>query len=334
MDSKQLKYIVFICVFIIVLCSFVLIGTFVENPNNKTNYILYNGDPMILTIDPKIDGNNKYNKRFRIQTPDDYKYKVSGVNVVGSSQICSGNCNVTLSSSSKTDIKIHAKKLHIKYDAYHYIKGSEDGILEIKKWGDIKWTSFDSSFQGANNLTVSANDEPDLSGVKDMTSMFEDAESLNNGISDWNTSNVEDMRFMFYGAKNFNQSLNNWNTSNVENMRGMFREAESFNQSVTNWNTSNVENMEMMFAGAKNFNQSLNNWNTSNVEKMGGMFHGAKSFNQSLNNWNTSNVGDMRFMFYEANNFNENLSGWNVRKVRVYDNFGLSKSKSPNWNNS
>jgi hypothetical protein len=36
----------------------------------------------------------------------------------------------------------------------------------------------------------------------------------------------------------------------------------------------------------------------------------------------------------DSDKFNKNLSRWNIGKVRVYDNFGLSDSKSPNWNNS
>lgn len=84
---------------------------------------------------------------------------------------------------------------------------------------------------------------------------------------------------------------------------------------------------------ANSFNGKINDWNTSNVEDMTAMFRNASRFNKSITEWNTSNVEDMSYMFEGADNFNKNLSGWNVDKVRGYDNFGLSKSKSPNWNN-
>lgn len=187
---------------------------------------------MILTIDPKIDGSDKYYKNFRIQTSGDYKYKVSGENVVGSSQTCSGNCNVSLSSRSKTDIKIYANKLQVYNSGY---KEPVNAILDIKKWGDIEWTSFEGSFRGADNLTVSANDKPDLSNVTDMEHMFADADSFNSSINEWDTGNVEDMRYMFYRASDFDKNLSEWDVEKV----GWSYNNFGLNESKSpNWNNS------------------------------------------------------------------------------------------------
>ena len=47
-----------------------------------------------------------------------------------------------------------------------YMNGSHASrtlIRTITNWGEGKWESFDRSFRGATNLTIPANDEPDLS---------------------------------------------------------------------------------------------------------------------------------------------------------------------------
>lgn len=43
--------------------------------------------------------------------------------------------------------------------------GDRNKLLEIKQWGDIRWTSMENAFQGCTNLTISATDAPDLQGV-------------------------------------------------------------------------------------------------------------------------------------------------------------------------
>ena len=63
-------------------------------------------------------------------------------------------------------------------------------------------------------------------------------------ISTWDVSNVRDMSFMFDEATSFNQPLNKWDMSNVKNMRYMFYYATSFNQPLNNWDVSNVTDME------------------------------------------------------------------------------------------
>ena len=61
----------------------------------------------------------------------------------------------------------------------------------------------------------------------------------------WNTSSVTDMRSMFEDAISFNQDISNWNVSNVEDMSYMFYKARSFNQDISNWDVSNVGRYEL-----------------------------------------------------------------------------------------
>jgi surface protein len=60
---------------------------------------------------------------------------------------------------------------------------------------------------------------------------------------------------MFENAQSFNQDLSNWNTSKVTNMSRMFDGAQSFNQDISNWNTSKVTNMSRMFDGAQSMEE-------------------------------------------------------------------------------
>ncbi|GAB6073691.1 BspA family leucine-rich repeat surface protein [Nautilia lithotrophica] len=235
-------------------------------------------------------------------------------------------------------------------------------ILEVIKWGDIKWKTFNHAFNECNNLKINANDFPnlknvedmsyafasvktntfkniglwDVSNVKNMSHMFDGATNFNQPLNDWNVSSVTNMSHMFDGATNFNQPLNNWNVSNVKYMNGMFKNAWNFNQPLDNWNVSKVENMSEMFYYATNFNQPLNNWNVSNVKYMNGMFLGAYSFNQPLNDWNVSKVENMSEMFKKAYLFNKPLNDWNVSSVTdmsgMFEEATSFNQSLNNWN--
>lgn len=113
-------------------------------------------------------------------------------------------------------------------------------LQEIKQWWNIKWSSFNSAFNGMINVQLTAIDAPDLSAVTDMSSAFHGANKLTgcDSMNTWNTINVTNMTSMFENAGKFNAPIGNWNTSNVKDMSRMFRNAQSFNQPIGNWNTS------------------------------------------------------------------------------------------------
>ena len=203
--------------------------------------------------------------------------------------------------------------------------------------------SFASLFKGAVLLTSVPTNIP--SRVSNMTSMFIDASSFNQDISNWGVSNVTSMLLMFAGATSFNQDIRDWNVGLVTNMSNMFSGATAFNNgSPTDdqahpltWNTGNVRIMSGMFASASSFNQDISSWNTTNVTLMEGMFLGATIFNQYIGYnlgtgaWNVSNVENMKLMFFEATNFNGDISNWNVGNVRTMNSmFMFADSFSQN----
>ncbi len=206
-----------------------------------------------------------------------------------------------------------------------------DKILTIEKWGDIAWTSMNNAFTGCSKLrlTAPATEVPDLSGVTDMSSMFNFAADFTGNLSGWNVSSVTNMRSMFSGATAFNGDLSNWDVSMVNNMRSMFAGATDFNGNIGDWNVSKVTNMRTMFVIATAFNQNLSKWDVSMVTDMQSMFNSATDFNGDIGDWNVSKVTNMTQMFDGATAFNRNLSKWDVSMVTNFTSFLLNAELSP-----
>lgn len=80
----------------------------------------------------------------------------------------------------------------------------------------------------------------DVSGVTDMSTLFQNKTNFNDDISKWNVSNVTDMRLMFDGASSFNQDISRWDFSSVKYAAGMFNNATAFNKDVSCWEVSSI----------------------------------------------------------------------------------------------
>ena len=209
-------------------------------------------------------------------------------------------------------------------------------LVSLDQWGTASWASMENAFSGASNMVYNAGDAPDLSGVTDMSNMFDSAAAFDGDLSSWDVSSVTDMNSMFSGASSFNQPLNDWDVSSVTDMNSMFSGASSFNQPLNDWVVSSVTDMSNMFRSASDFNQDLNDWDVSSVTDMSGMFFRATSFNQLLNDWNVSSVTDMHNMFRSASDFNQPLNDWDVSSVASMSNmfhFALDFNRPlNNWN--
>ncbi|MFP2996988.1 BspA family leucine-rich repeat surface protein [Spongiivirga sp. MCCC 1A20706] len=210
------------------------------------------------------------------------------------------------------------------YPTHFYSSPSRDNVklLTIDQWGTIAWESMQSSFYSCRSFTgYNATDTPDLSGVTDMSRMFESS-NFNGNINDWDVSTITNMSRTFIGMSDFNQPLNDWDVSNVTTMRDMFLSTPRFNQPLDNWDVSSVTDMARMFDGFNidmDFNQSLDSWDVSNVINMTTMFRKCVDFNEPLNSWDVSTVATMEGMFQEARSFNQDISGWDVSNVSTME---------------
>ena len=151
--------------------------------------------------------------------------------------------------------------------------------------------------------------------VTELNNLFENNNTFNQDIWNWDTSNVTSMIYTFRQAYAFNQDINYWDVSKVRDMSWMFLVASAFNKPLNRWNTSNVENMADMFAVTYNFNQDISNWDVSKVNTMRHMFAYTTNYNKPLTNWNTSNVRNMDRMFWESKAFNQPVAHLNISNV-------------------
>ncbi len=223
-------------------------------------------------------------------------------------------------------------ELHInRYDSYK--------LLQVQQWGNVTWgADMSNAFRSCRNLTITATDIPDFSGVTNMSGMFMNCEALTDvpGMNNWNTTAVTNMSEMFRSAIAFNQNISNWLTSSVTNMAGMFYSASSFNRNLGGWLTGSVANMRNMFRMATGFNQDISAWNTSAVTDMSWMFNGAAAFNQNLGAWSLNSMINMANAFdnsdFRCVNYSIMLKAW-ADKTTTPNNivFGASGTRySPN----
>lgn len=215
---------------------------------------------------------------------------------------------------------------------------TNDGKIEKSKVSTVTFSSKtqfpeDSSslFKGNKWGLEYIYGSPDLSEVKNMSSMFQGLSILKNlDVSDWNTSNVENMSSLFKDSSNITSwgasGFSHWKTENVKNMSHMFENVGTVNKAgavdVSEWNTQNVTDMSYMFTNSKiaSFGESnFENWNTSNVTNMSYMFSKI-GLTQSLKiqNWDTSKVTDMSHLFeevYPQNQTGFDVENWKTEKV-------------------
>jgi len=191
--------------------------------------------------------------------------------------------------------------------------------VSIEQWGDAQWESMASAFRKVV-FTSHAADTLDLSGVTDMSGMFQDSD-FNGDISGWDVSKVTNMSGMFQNSK-FKGDISNWDVSKVTNMSSMFQNSD-FSGDISNWDVSDVTDMHETFASSA-FNENISNWDISKVTDMGYMFSGS-AFNENISNWDVSTVTDMSGMFQGTPFFHSRLSGWDVSNVEnMYRMFSRS----------
>ena len=210
---------------------------------------------------------------------------------------------------------------HSDIDSINQVYSSDnEKLLTIEQWGDNRWQSMNSAFNGCKFLKSNATDVPDLIDVASMSQMFSGAATFNSDINNWDVSSVIDMSKMFSGATTFNSDISNWDVSSVTDMAQMLAGASVFNSDMSTWNVSSVIDMSKMFSGAATFNSDISNWDVSSVTDMSELFYEASVFNQDISKWDVSSVTDMSQMFESADGFNQDISNWDVSSVTNMSN--------------
>lgn len=167
--------------------------------------------------------------------------------------------------------------------------GDAQKLLSVDQWGDIDWESMEGAFAGCRNMEVLAQDIPDLSNVESAARMFAYCSNLvgNETFKDWETKTLQDMSSMFFEADSFDQNISQWSTSNVTDFSGTFYRAVAFDQNLGNWSVGKTTSMSNMFfqsgMSTSNYDSTLIGWSA-----------------QELQNGVTLDAGDSQYCLSEA----------------------------------
>ena len=189
--------------------------------------------------------------------------------------------------------------------------GDKDLITDVIQWGTGEWSTMNSAFYGCSNLTVSATDAPDLSGVTNIANIFRDCSSIDDAdLSGWNVSTIKFFTDGFRSSS-FDGNVSTWSMNSAISLKRMFRDC-SFNQDISGWSLSSVTSMLEMFRSSS-FNQDISGWDVSLVSSFNAMFRSG-SFDQNIGNWDISSMSDASEMLYLASlsteNYDSTLIGW------------------------
>ena len=139
-----------------------------------------------------------------------------------------------------------------------------------------------------------------VSGVTDLSHLFENKEKFTSDLSNWKTQNVIKMENMFHECKKFNSDLSKWVTKKVITTKNMFKGCVLFNSDLSKWETQKVTTLDSMFSSAYVFSSNISEWNTSKVESFSGTFKKAKAFNSDITKWDVTKILNMNLMFQDA----------------------------------
>jgi len=198
--------------------------------------------------------------------------------------------------------------------------GDKSKLMNIARWGNMNPGNFGTSFYGCDNLTISATDGPDLTGVTTLSQIFRDCTSLTTeNFNGWDLCAVTSIASMFRGATSFNGYIDKWNLCSCTSLNATLRDT-AFNRDISGWDVSSVETFNSCFYGCSAFNKPLNAWNTASLDRCSFAFYNCSNFNQPLGSWQMDLVTTIEAMFFGCSNFDQDLSGWNTASLANADN--------------
>ena len=248
-------------------------------------------------------------------------------------------------------------------------------------WDVSKSTNFTSMFQNQRvfNQPI-GNWQINTGSAVDMTYMFNLSTGFNQDISSsivtvgsktyraWDTQKVSTFFGMFEQADSFNKPIYNWDTTGAGSIGRMFLGNGGFNQDISSslqtrsetgqdyiaWDVKNITNFSQLFTSALVFNKSIQNWNTVSGSNFYAMLNNADAFTQSLatqsvtingetwDSWDVSNstsgsVSDhgatLTTMFSGMAKYKgEGLSSWNIESASFDNTFANSSNFTNNYN--
>jgi hypothetical protein len=232
-----------------------------------------------------------------------------------------GSVTLTWAVAGTYEVKISGSFPRIIFDN----GGDRLKLLEIKNWGIINWSSFNSAFRGCTNMILTAVDVPNLSNVSSFSACFRDCtifQDIGGRMKDWNVSNITSFSFCFQASPLFNGDINNWNISNSSGFVNMFVGCSAFNQNLSNWNlrTAGVDCRQVLRdAGMStaNYTDTLVGW-VNNAVANGNLPTNVSFTNHSGNTFDRARSGGANFANAgSARDYMINTLGWTITSDTV-----------------
>jgi len=215
--------------------------------------------------------------------------------------------------------------------------GDKLKLLNISEWGILQFAADNAQFfYGCKNLTITATDIPDLSGITNMESALRDCDEIVDipNLSQWDFVGKTNLGFMLANNLKFNGSFDGIDISTVQTLQSFVADNPEFNQSFNSLNFASAINVSNFARNCPKFNQPVDNldfpnalsllnffqndivfnqpvpWNMANKTTIQGILDGCFAFNQpSVSAWITSNI----FIFNQAfrnTALKQDLSAW------------------------
>lgn len=175
-------------------------------------------------------------------------------------------------------------------------------IYDISEWGPLKFIGTAQYFYGCANLTVSATDALDITGVANMGNTFRDCTSITTI-----------------------PSINNWDWSDATSIYSLFSGATSFNQKLT-INTSSVTTASLVFSGAVSYDQDLGGMSIASITGMVSFLSGVT---MSTENYSNTLIGfesqpHQDNVVFHGGNSTYNAAGATARAALIADGWTIT----------
>lgn len=155
-------------------------------------------------------------------------------------------------------------------------------FYELKSWGPLRLRNSSGYFYGCVNMTVTATDVLDLTGMTNASGFFRECDSIITipSINSWDWSNIVNITSGFYSMAVFNQDLSGLATAPFENISYAFTNSLNFDQDLSSWGVSSLVNANSFLLNVTlsvaNYNALILSWSPQ-VPSGVYNFHGGNS---------------------------------------------------------
>lgn len=206
--------------------------------------------------------------------------------------------------------------------------------IDLSAWDVSSVTSFQEAFESCPNLVTAGISNWTTSALKSLRSTFNQNGKYNEDLF-WDVSGVTDMSFMFQSGVSFNGNIDGWVTTSVTTLRSFLNDGASFNRDISGWDVSKVDNAREAFRKTA-LNQDISGWTTTLLTNMQQMFDNADSFDQDISGWDINQATSLSNFMVNATglstaNYDALLIGWDAQGAMSFSgtaNFGGSKYTS------